>query len=89
MLKRWCIFFYNNFYVGLENPMENDLHAQSLPIDLSIVILLRLVRRTIRTSTSYLSLNCFMWSKILTNNATWLIDLYLNVKRKLSKFYIC
>lgn len=40
MLKRWCIFFYDNFYVGLENPMENDLHAQILPIDLSIVILL-------------------------------------------------
>lgn len=43
MLKRWCIFFYDNFYVGLENPMENDLHAQILPIDLSIVILLILV----------------------------------------------
>lgn len=29
-----------------------------------------------------------MSSKILTNNATWLIGLYLNVKRKFSKFYI-
>ena len=29
-----------------------------------------------------------MSSKILTNNATWLINLYLNVKRKFSKFYI-